>query len=62
MTAHKHRSKKAHTIPFFGAVSSKANPAAHGGSCNVFECACGATKKVNVNGTHLEKGEWVVGQ
>lgn len=44
---------------YSGAVSRDENRAAHGGICQVLECAkCGATRLVNRNGGHVERGPW----
>lgn len=44
---------------FTGPVSKNENRAAHGGICEVATCEhCGAEKSVNVNGWHVEEGEW----
>lgn len=34
------------------------NPAAHGGVAWLEHCSCGATREVNTNGRHEERGEW----
>jgi len=44
--------------PFSGPVSKYENRAAHGGTCEEHTCRCGATRRVNVNGRHIERGEW----
>lgn len=57
---HVHRSKRSEQRPFTGAVvSERQNRAAHGGYCRHEECRCGATRRVNVNGQHVERGPWV---
>jgi len=57
---HKHHAKTSETRPFWGPVATgaRANPAAHGGITRRETCSCGATRKVNVNGVHVEKGRW----
>jgi len=56
--SHSHRTHKVTVRPFSGPVSKYANEAAHGGTCEVHTCRCGATRKVNVNGRHIERGDW----
>lgn len=55
---HRHRVKDTAVLPFFGPVSRRENRAAHGGVCLVDQCACGARRMRNVNGRHLERGDW----
>lgn len=57
-SAHRHRVKDTAVLPFFGPVSRRENRAAHGGVCLVDHCACGARRMRNVNGRHLERGDW----
>lgn len=59
-TKHQHRVSKTETRPFMGAVGTKQNPAAHGGVCEVSTCKCGATRRTNVNGRHIERGYWTL--
>lgn len=47
------------TSPFFGPVSARQNPSAHGGVCEIATCQCGATRRTNVNGSHRERRKWV---
>jgi len=58
---HTHRTKASETRAFTGPVASggRENRAAHGGYCRHEECRCGATRRVNVNGQHVERGPWV---
>lgn len=55
---HKHKAQSERTLPFQGPVASPENPAAHGNVCHVETCKCGATRRTNVNGRHLERGSW----
>jgi len=57
---HVHKAKTSETRPFWGPVATGAreNRAAHGGYTRRETCSCGATRKVNVNGAHVEKGRW----
>lgn len=48
------------TRPFFGPVAARQNPAAHGGCCEIARCRCGATRRTNVNGRHVERGPWIL--
>ncbi len=63
MSKHK-RSVKSETIRAYtggaGTARTGQNPAAAGGICLHQTCACGATRKVNQNGRHAERGEWTV--
>lgn len=53
-----HRAQTTATRPFTGAVSRAPNDAAHGGVCEHQTCACGASRHVNVDGSHVEEGPW----
>lgn len=54
-----HRSYTTHTRCFTGPVSSAENPAAHGNVTDTDTCsACGAQRRTNVNGSHIEEGQW----
>lgn len=57
---HKHKAKSKKTTPFFGPVSGtrKQNPAAHGNVTVIAKCRCGAERSTNVNGPHVERGQW----
>jgi hypothetical protein len=55
---HKHRVIRAEVRCFSGPVKQPQNVAAHGGVTETQHCACGATRKVNVNGRHEECGSW----
>jgi hypothetical protein len=56
---HRHRPVSETTTPFFGAVSDRENPKAHGNVCYVGRCSCGATRKTNVNRLWIERGPWI---
>jgi hypothetical protein len=56
-----HFNVKVRTAPFFGAVSKDQNPLAHGNVCEKETCTkCGKIRLTNINGLHLEVGEWHV--
>lgn len=61
MTAHKHRANPHYrlTRSFFGPVTLRENPAAHGNVCHIDTCQCGAVRFTNINGTHSERGRWL---
>lgn len=56
--SHVHRIAWCEVRPFAGPVSRHSNRAAHGGVCELHTCRCGATRRVNVNRRHIERGEW----
>jgi len=60
MSAHRHQALAGRTVTrcFTGPVSRHENPAAHGGVTLVHYCACGATRRTNQNGRHIERGPW----
>lgn len=61
MKTHKHKAKPALTRErcFSGPVSgAEPNRAAHGNITVTEQCQCGATRKTNVNGHHVERGGW----
>jgi len=60
MKKHTHRAVKnlSRDYCFSGPVSDRENRAAHGNICTVDTCKCGATRRTNVNGRHIEKGQW----
>lgn len=58
MKTHRHRAKTTITRCFSGPVSGRQNPAAHGNVCRIDTCSCGATRATNVNGNHVERGDW----
>lgn len=43
------------------ADAKRPNPLAHGNITRTETCSCGATRQVNVNGTHKEIGSWIGG-
>jgi hypothetical protein len=55
---HTHEIKASKIVAFTGPVSRDENRAAHGGVCEIQRCACGAERRMNVNGAHTEIGEW----
>jgi len=64
MTNHIHRAAPGLTTEraFCGPVSDRENPAAHGNICVIYKCNCGAERLENVNGRHVERGEWHGGE
>lgn len=60
MKTHKHKPVPELTVerPFSGPVSRDEYRRAHGGVCFVEKCQCGLTRMTNVNGRHVEQGEW----
>lgn len=59
MSQHRHKAEKSIDRPYMGPVATRENRAAHGGICVVEICACGATRRTNINGNHAEAGKWV---
>ncbi len=59
MSQHRHKADKTIDRPYTGPVSTNENRAAHGGICVVATCACGAQRRTNRNGNHVEAGRWV---
>jgi hypothetical protein len=59
VTRHRHRSARTDTRPFAVPVSRRENRAAHGCVTLVHTCRCGAVRRLNVNGRHIEAGPWV---
>lgn len=60
-SSHKHRNvpKLTRTYGFSGCVAPhNCNPASHGGVVDLEECSCGATRSLNINGSHIERGSW----
>lgn len=56
---HNHETKRDKDTPFNHCVNPhNCNPAAHGNITSLETCSCGATRKVNINGAHLEYGHW----
>jgi hypothetical protein len=60
-TKHTHRAVTTRDTPFFGPVGPRhrQNPCAHGGVCELEICKCGAERRTNLNGGHIERGTWV---
>jgi len=60
MTHHHHRPIPRLTVVrcYSGPVSDRENPRAHGWACELHVCRCGAVRRVNVNGRHVERGPW----
>lgn len=59
---HEHTATKTRTQPFNGPVATLEHhrcPSADGNITEVEECACGATRRHNINGRHVESGPWV---
>jgi hypothetical protein len=58
---HRHRPvrSKQEVRPFFGPVARVEKPAAHGNVCMIDRCRCGAMRRTNVNGLHVEQGRWI---
>jgi hypothetical protein len=59
---HQHRTKTYIDRPFAGPVvaASDAHRAAHGNITRHATCACGASRRMNINGRHVEAGAWTV--
>ena len=58
---HRHTAKHTTTRGYTGPVATdpaKQNPAAHGNIEDTETCACGAVRKVLINGKHVERSEW----
>lgn len=55
---HRHKMKTRAVQPFCGAVTDLQNAAAHGNVCEVDVCGCGAVRRTNRNGVHVERGLW----
>ena len=58
MKQHRHRTKITVTRCYTAPVAHPGNPAAHGSVCRIDVCKCGAVRMTNVNGMHVERGEW----
>lgn len=60
-TKHKHRVvRESEPYGYRGSVSRDENRAAHGGICVTQYCSCGAERRENSNGRHVETGVWYV--
>ena len=57
-TTHRHRPHTSEDYGFTGPVSRRENRAAHGNITQWDTCRCGATRATNINGRHIERGEW----
>lgn len=53
-----HQAISTKTRGFSGPVTRDENPRAHGNVCEIERCSCGAERRVNVNGMHVEEGDW----
>lgn len=55
---HWHSANTCKEVPYSGPVSKDENRSAHGNVCVIETCTCGSIRKSNINGMHVEKGEW----
>lgn len=59
---HDHKMERSRVTPYMGSVARGVardeNRAAHGGITRIETCACGASRLVNANGSHVEAGAW----
>lgn len=55
---HRHRPKVSEDRCYAGPVARPENRAAHGNIVRVDVCACGAVRRTNINGRHVERGPW----
>lgn len=53
-----HHAERSKEVCFSGSVSRDENPAAHGNICRIDYCRCGAERRTNINGCHVEQGSW----
>jgi hypothetical protein len=60
MKRHAHRAipSRSRTVGYTHPVRFPENRAAHGNVCHHDVCRCGATRRTNVNGLHVERGPW----
>ena len=57
---HRHRTVRTDVRCYSGPITgAEPNPAAHGNVRVTQHCACGAVRRANVNGCHVEAGPWV---
>lgn len=56
---HRHRPKTTREALYAGPVAHPENEAAHGNIVSIATCRCGAERRTNVNGRHIERGPWV---
>ena len=59
MKIHKHKPATESIRCFTAPVAYPENPAAHGNICISQTCSCGATRRINKNGRHIERGPWI---
>jgi hypothetical protein len=57
---HRHKPVRSHRTTYLGPVTHKAPWEAQGGIARIETCECGATRRVNVNGVHIEDGAWQI--
>lgn len=58
-TRHRHRAERSTERCYSGPiVGADENRAAHGNICRTERCGCGAERRSNVNGRHVECGPW----
>ncbi len=58
--AHRHEAEFVKTTCYISrARGAHENSAAHGDICDIETCACGARRETNLNGVHIERGEWI---
>lgn len=57
---HRHTAADTDERPFDGPITSARQPntAAHGNITETDKCRCGAERRRNVNGRHVETGQW----
>lgn len=56
---HRHSAETDTDRPYSGPIySARPNRRAHGGITRVEQCACGATRSININNSHRETGSW----
>jgi hypothetical protein len=58
--AHRHRVKTSEERCYAYPVAQPGCPAAHGNIMEVAYCSCGAVRKTNINGRHIERGRWAM--
>lgn len=57
---HRHSAGDVRIRPYAGPVASRENRAAHGNIVEIARCQkCGAERRTNRNGGHVERGAWV---
>jgi hypothetical protein len=60
MSKHTHKAISDRDTAYSHPVSNRENVAAHSNICRVEYCSCGAIRKTNINGRHVEQGHWIV--